>query len=43
MSKVVKVLKDTLNDIDGILDEEDSETILNTEINIIKVEVVKLN
>lgn len=43
MSKVVKVLKDTLNDIDGILDEEDSETILNSEINIIKVEVVKLN
>ena len=31
------------SDFDGILDEEDSETILNSEINIIKVEVVKLN
>lgn len=31
------------SDFDGILDEEDRETILNTEINIIKVEVVKLN
>lgn len=31
------------SDFDGILDEEYSETILNTEINIIKVEVVKLN
>lgn len=31
------------SDFDGILDEEDRETILNSEINIIKVEVVKLN
>lgn len=31
------------SDFDGILDEEDRETILNTEINIKKVEVIKLN
>lgn len=30
-------------DFDGILDEEDRETILNTEINIIKVEIIKLD
>lgn len=31
------------SDFDGILDEEDRETILNTEINIIKVETIKLD
>ena len=31
------------SDFDGILDEEDRETILNTEINIIKVEIIKLD
>ncbi|MDM0903867.1 hypothetical protein QTI75_13820 [Clostridium perfringens] len=28
---------------DGILDEEDEEIILNTEINIIRVEIIKLD
>ena len=31
------------SDFDGILDEEDEEIILNTEINIIKVEIIKLD
>ncbi|MGU8438843.1 hypothetical protein ACV3OB_16025 [Clostridium perfringens] len=31
------------SDFDGILDEEDRETILNTKINIIKVEIIKLD
>lgn len=32
-----------VSDFGVILDEEDRETILNTEINIKKVEVIKLN
>lgn len=32
-----------ISDFDGILDEENEEIILNTEINIIKVEIIKLD
>lgn len=32
-----------ISDFDGILDEEDEEIILNTEINIIRVEIIKLD